>query len=280
MAQPLDRAPAPRVVGVPVHGRVLLAEDNPVNQQVAAAMIQRLGLRVDVAGNGKEVLEQMALLPYDLVFMDCEMPEMDGYAATAEIRRRTTGAPRVPIVAMTAHAMEGDRERCLAAGMDDYVTKPVNPAVIEAVIRRWIRTSEDRNGGEPIVEAAVVLDPQRITQLRSALGSGDGSLFRRVVEAFLGDTRARLAALRQALDREDPAAVRRQRIQSSCYAWPTDPHAFVDDVESGRRQAHLEVSSLTIAGDTATARIDEGSTRETWRFVRVGGRWRVDEIRK
>ena len=218
MAQPLDRAPATRVVGVAVHGRVLLAEDNPVNQQVAAAMIQRLGLRVDVAGNGKEVLEQMALLPYDLVFMDCEMPEMDGYAATAEIRRRTTGAPRIPIVAMTAHAMEGDRERCLAAGMDDYVTKPVNPAVIEAVIRRWIRTSEDRNGGEPIVEAAVVLDPQRITQLRSALGSGDGSLFRRVVEAFLGDTRARLAALRQALDREDPAAVRQlaHTLRGSC----------------------------------------------------------------
>jgi CheY-like chemotaxis protein len=218
MAQPLERAPVTRVVGGPVAGRVLLAEDNPVNQQVAAAILERLGLRVDVAGNGKEALEQLALLPYDLVLMDCEMPEMDGYAATAEIRRRTTGAQRIPIVAMTAHAMEGDRERCLAAGMDDYVTKPVNPAVIEAVIRRWIRTSRDRNGTPPAVEAAAALDPQRLTQLRSTLGSGDGSLFRRVVEAFLADTRARLAALRQALDRDDREAVRQlaHTLRGSC----------------------------------------------------------------
>jgi CheY-like chemotaxis protein/HPt (histidine-containing phosphotransfer) domain-containing protein len=218
MAQPLDRPPVTRPVGVPVLGRVLLAEDNPVNQQVAAAILERLGLRVDVAGNGKEALEQLALLPYDLVFMDCEMPEMDGYAATAEIRRQTTGAPRIPIVAMTAHAMEGDRERCLAAGMDDYVTKPVNPAVIEAVIRRWIRTSRDGNGTPPAAEAAAVLDRQRLTQLRSTLGSGDGSLFRKVVEAFLGDTRARLVALRHALDRDDREAVRQlaHTLRGSC----------------------------------------------------------------
>ena len=189
-----------------------------VNQQVAAAMIERLGRASTWPATGRRSHELLALLPYDLVFMDCEMPEMDGYAATAEIRRRNVGGRRIPIVAMTAHAMEGDRERCLAAGMDDYITKPVDPAAIDAVLRRWVRPTAGRDGDELGTEPTAVLDPRRIDQLRETLGRDGGALLRKVVEAFLADTSARLTALRQALDRNDAAAVRQlaHTLRGSC----------------------------------------------------------------
>ena len=204
--------------GALLHVRVLLVEDNAVNQQVATAMLEQLGARVDVAADGKEALEQVALLPYDLIFMDCEMPEMDGYAATAEIRRREDGGRRIPIVAMTAHAMEGDREQCLAAGMDDYITKPVSPAAIGAVVRRWVRTSGARNAAAPAETQPAALDAARIAQLRATLGRGDGAQFRRLVETFLGDTGVRLGELRQCLNRKDAAMVRRlaHTLRGSC----------------------------------------------------------------
>jgi CheY-like chemotaxis protein/HPt (histidine-containing phosphotransfer) domain-containing protein len=211
--RPRDTSPAGAIAA-----RILLAEDNPVNQQVAAAIIQRLGVRVDVAGNGKEVLELLDLLPYDLVFMDCEMPEVDGYAATAEIRRRNVGGRRVPIVAMTAHAMQGDREQCLAAGMDDYVTKPVNPATIEAVIRRWVHATQDQEASHASIGAGAIhasvdrstlLDATRTAQLRATLGHGDGSLLRKVVEGFLRAAHDRIGPLRTAIEEGDAPAVRR-----------------------------------------------------------------------
>jgi len=105
---------------------------------VAVRMLERVGLRPDVAANGREAVEMCALLPYDLIFMDCQMPEMDGYTATAEIRKRSRPDGRVAIVAMTAEAMQGSRERCLAAGMDDYITKPVRlDGMIEA-LKKWV----------------------------------------------------------------------------------------------------------------------------------------------
>jgi len=104
--------------------RILLAEDNVVNQKVAGRMLERLGLRTDVAANGREAVEMCRMLPYDLVLMDCQMPEMDGYEATRQIRRQPF--ERQPaIVAMTADVMPGTRERCLESGMDDHITKPV-----------------------------------------------------------------------------------------------------------------------------------------------------------
>src|SRR6185436_14803764 len=103
---------------------VLVAEDNAINRLVIEGMLAARGIAVDVAENGRQALEMLAVAAYDAVFMDCQMPELDGYAATAAIRageRERPGEPRLPIVAMTAHAMAGDRERCLAAGMDDYL---------------------------------------------------------------------------------------------------------------------------------------------------------------
>jgi signal transduction histidine kinase/DNA-binding response OmpR family regulator len=118
--------------------RVLVAEDNAVNQKVAVKMLERLGLRADVAVNGREAVAMFETLPYDLILMDCHMPEMDGYSATAEIRRRH-GDHRVPIVAMTAEAMEGCRETCLEAGMDDYIAKPVKLDDLADTLGRWLR---------------------------------------------------------------------------------------------------------------------------------------------
>jgi CheY-like chemotaxis protein len=117
--------------------RVLVAEDNIVNQKVAARMLERLGVRADVAANGREAVDMFERLPYDLVMMDCHMPEVDGYMATGEIRRRHPDR-RVPIVAMTAEAMEGCRETCLNSGMDDYIAKPVKLEDVAEALERWL----------------------------------------------------------------------------------------------------------------------------------------------
>jgi CheY-like chemotaxis protein len=114
--------------------RILLAEDNVINQKVAIKMLERLGYRADVAANGAEVLDAVRRQPYDVVLMDVQMPEMDGLDATRRIRTEMTVQPR--IVAMTAHAMQGDREQCLEAGMDDYVSKPVRLDELAAALRR------------------------------------------------------------------------------------------------------------------------------------------------
>jgi CheY-like chemotaxis protein len=117
--------------------RVLVVEDNAVNQKVAVQMLERLGLRVDVAANGREAVELLEMLPYDVVFMDCQMPEMNGYEAAAELRRREGPDRRVAIVAMTAEVMAGSRERCAEAGMDDFIAKPIKMEDLIGALRKW-----------------------------------------------------------------------------------------------------------------------------------------------
>ncbi len=136
------RAQAAQVTTAPsLSGRVLVVEDNRVNQRLAAALLGKLGLRVEIAADGVEALTIMRRMPFDAVLMDCLMPEMDGYQATGEWRRHEhagNSAPRLPIIAMTANAMAGDREACLAAGMDDYVAKPVRLQALTEVLVRWL----------------------------------------------------------------------------------------------------------------------------------------------
>ncbi len=121
----------------PSRGRILIAEDNPVNQRVASLQVERFGFQSDVVGNGEEALEALERLSYALVLMDCQMPEMDGYAATRELRRRENGERHTPVIALTANAFATDREACLQAGMDDHLAKPVRLQDLGEILDRW-----------------------------------------------------------------------------------------------------------------------------------------------
>lgn len=134
--------------------RVLVAEDNIVNQKLAQRVLEKMGCRVDLAANGREAVEMVALLPYDVVFMDCQMPEMDGFEATKRIRSLENGS--LPIIAMTAHAMQGDRERCLNAGMDDYIPKPIKPVAIQKVLSQWL-SPQLTNATEELITPTLIV---------------------------------------------------------------------------------------------------------------------------
>jgi signal transduction histidine kinase/CheY-like chemotaxis protein len=201
--------------------RVLLAEDNEVNQRVAVGLLERLGCRVDLAGTGEEAVERATRERYDLVLMDVDMPEMDGYSATRAIRAREAAGSdpeRAPIIAMTAHSMQGDRERCLAAGMDDYLAKPVSAAALARLMARWLGPAEIDDPAEPGFEAATA-EPDaselgtvvnwRVLEAYRELEDDEPGFLSRVVDAFLADLPKRLAALRQALVDADAAALAR-----------------------------------------------------------------------
>ena len=143
LAEDTDRAPREPAQRIN-HARVLVAEDNAVNVKVATRMLAKCGCRVDVAANGREALELFGQLPYDIIFMDCQMPEMDGFEATAEIRQLEGSGRRVPIVALTANAMAGDRERCLAAGMDDFISKPIKEDDLSKALERWVHPHQSK----------------------------------------------------------------------------------------------------------------------------------------
>jgi two-component system, sensor histidine kinase and response regulator len=204
--------PAPRATpaaeGQASRGHVLLVEDYPVNQMVATRMLERSGYQVDAVNNGREAVEALSNVPYGAVLMDVQMPEMDGYEATAEIRRREESGRRTPIIAMTADAMQGDREKALAAGMDDYIAKPVKHEELEALLERWIPHPEQRSDGAPGTnEDAPALDLPVLESRRGPQGDGEPDKLARIVGLFIDDVPVRLEELRQAVERGEAQKV-------------------------------------------------------------------------
>jgi len=199
-----------------IRGHVLVAEDNATNQLVAVGILGNLGYRADVVANGLEALEALERRAYSAVLMDCQMPEMDGYTAVGEIRRSEGDSRHTPVIAMTAGAMAGDRERCLAAGMDDYVAKPVKPADLDALLTRWVRSAQDEEAAHPAPTDEITssgtthaaLDRSRLDLLRQ-IGPGDGALLTRLMDAFLVGAPALLADLGEAVNEDNGPVVGR-----------------------------------------------------------------------
>ena len=182
--------------------RILLVDDAPVNQKVALAMLRRLGCLTDLASNGAEALDLMARNQYDLVLMDCQMPVLDGFHATQAQRNReaTTGA-HLPIVAMTAHAMHGDRERCLQAGMDDYLAKPVRRETLEETLCRWLPgrfISSGQRRTAPAAPEPQALDAGVLDGLRSIEAEGAPGFVAEIADLFEGQGRVNLHLLSEA----------------------------------------------------------------------------------
>ncbi|MEA1996585.1 MAG: response regulator, partial [Gemmatimonadota bacterium] len=182
--------------------RILLAEDNIVNQKVALRILEKMGFHADAVANGLEALQVLADIPYDLVLMDVQMPEMDGIEATAAIREKETETGgHIPIIAMTAHAMKGDRERCLDAGMDDYVSKPVKPEellqAIENNLESLGKTAKVTSRG---TRAAGKKDFDSSFLLQQ-LG-GDKELFREIIDLYIEDTPVQMDIIKQAMEDE------------------------------------------------------------------------------
>jgi two-component system, sensor histidine kinase and response regulator len=196
-------------------GRVLVAEDNAVNQRLTAAQLARFGLHADIVADGVEALAAIAALPYDLVLMDCQMPQMDGYQTTREIRAREAANQerRLPVVAMTANAMAGDRDLCLAAGMDDYIAKPVRLEALLVVLSRFLPEAAPAPRDEtppPMARVAgkdALIDPGMLARLQDELG--DDATWRDMVGIFLNEAPQHLQAVLDCGERGDHEALRR-----------------------------------------------------------------------
>jgi signal transduction histidine kinase/CheY-like chemotaxis protein/HPt (histidine-containing phosphotransfer) domain-containing protein len=260
--------------------RILLAEDNRVNQEVARQMLETLGCHVEAVSNGQEALDALANAPYDLLLMDCQMPVMDGYTATQVIRgeeaheardlsRRRQGIGRVPIIALTAHAMLGDRERCLSGGMDDYLAKPFNIEGLRDVLQRWLPQDSPAEGSAPVsgtngatidlaseasglhvrgstpvLDLGGCLDRQALDSLRALDPTGAAGLMGRLIETYLRDSRPMIERLRDAaesLDHESVHYAAHTLKSSSAYLGATHLAALFIEIEALAKANSLDL---------------------------------------
>ncbi|MEN8143117.1 MAG: response regulator, partial [Thermodesulfobacteriota bacterium] len=192
--------------------RILLAEDNAINQKVALAILDKLGYRSEVAANGLEALESLEKMPFDLVIMDCEMPEMDGYEATRRIREWQDSTDEtlqqkgnLPIIAMTAHAMAGARQKCLDAGMDDFLAKPVAPQNLADILKKWLPSGDFEEKEAGIRKHSSDSSQPEILARGDLLDrlSGNKQLYKMIMEMFIDKTPAALAELQEAIKEND-----------------------------------------------------------------------------
>jgi two-component system, sensor histidine kinase len=196
--------------GIPKGLKILVAEDNEANQIVATMMLDKFECRTTIAANGQQALEALCNETFDLVLMDCQMPVMDGFEATRDIRRVERTTRHTTIVAMTANALQGERERCLAGGMDDYISKPVMLEDLERALRKWCSGASDGRDAAPATVAApgpAVLDRKRLEHLKELSKRTDQNMFFRLLAMFLEDAPARIRKMRDALAQRDAEGV-------------------------------------------------------------------------
>jgi CheY-like chemotaxis protein len=226
---------------------ILLAEDNIVNQKIAVRQLQKLGYRADVVANGREAIAALSRIPYDLVFMDCQMPEMDGYEASAEIRRIEGEAKHTPIVAMTAHALQGDREKCLGAGMDDYVSKPVKVAELIRVLDAFFAEVS----GDQVTVVKIQADAPAIDVARFHEAMGDSpEEFSDILEVYVTHMSESLEKLDAALvagDHREVELIAHNCAGTSANCGMTAVVGPLRELEEAGRAARLENASPLVA---------------------------------
>ncbi|MFM2357228.1 MAG: hypothetical protein RLZZ528_2964, partial [Pseudomonadota bacterium] len=240
--------------------RILLADDHPTNQKLGRMILKRLGYRADVAGNGLEVLQALELQPYDLILMDIEMPEMDGVEATRRIIATYSADTRPKIIAVTANAMEGDRERFIAAGMSDYVSKPIRVEALVQAIRACLGSAADRTE-DAMPEPDSPLDPKALDRLLDVIG-GDREALRDLVQSFLDDGPGLVARLEQAVAANDADALRR--------AAHTLKGSAADFGATTLASLCREIEALGRAGEVATAASRVEAAAREYRIAEQG----------
>ena len=232
------------------HARVLVAEDNLTNQEVALVMLKKLGYQAELVANGVEALQALRHADYDLVLMDCEMPEMDGLEATRLIRDAHTGArnPNIPVIALTADAVSGDRDKCFAAGMNDYLAKPVSPSQLAEVLKKWLTPCAE--GGElPEAPNAVQASSDDIFNPEELLARlmADKDLATKIVAGFLNDSPRQVQTLKDLLAAGDLPAARLQAHAMKAAAASISAQAL--------QKLCCELQDLSGAGDLAAASV-------------------------
>jgi CheY-like chemotaxis protein len=258
-----------------LHGRILLAEDNPVNQEVAVGMLESLGCQADVVATGLQAVEALERGSYDVVLMDCQMPEMGGLEATRVIRERealpSSSHPPVhtPIIALTAHAMPSDRAQCLAAGMDDYLSKPFTLEALRATLARWL--SPQSAAASPSAERSEPprldsLDRKALDTLRSLRKGGTPDLLHKVLHMYLNTAPQLLHTIRDAVARSDALALQQAAHSlksSSANVGALQLAAFSKEMEAlGKTQSLIQTGSLLAAMEAEYAVVEEALQRE------------------